>query len=165
MKVSDIIIDDVKILSIMDTLKKDNQELVINAGFGYCGYGSKLLSIELDRLGIRNNILTGTYFRETEIATSCKLFVYDLIKKFNDGKDIHGTIKRDFIKRGNHLPNRVGHGVVLVDNVIYDITSGQFNLPNRYSVLLFHKIWNKIKVVDIEIDKDEDFYISLVKNV
>lgn len=146
-------------LDILNAIKIKNKELTLYSGFGYCGYGSKLLSNELNKNNIQNSILLGTYFTESVDGIKCKNRVNSLILTFPEN-GIYGIIKAGFIKRGNSLPDRTGHSVVLINDIIYDITSDQFGLPSMYSLKLFKLIWKSVKIIDIKIDKTNDFYIS-----
>lgn len=150
-----------QILKILKLLKSKNKELTDYSGFGYCGYGSKILSLELNNNSISNSILIGTYLNNTPEGIKCKNHVHKLISTFPDNEDnIFSDIKKRFTNRGNKLPDRTGHVVVLVNDTIYDITSEQFGLPTVYSLDLFKSIWKSIKIADLTIDKNIYFYIK-----
>ena len=150
-----------QILKILKSLKLKNKELTEYNGFGYCGYGSKILSLELNKNNISNSILIGTYFDNTPEGIKCKNNVHELILTFLDNENnIFSDIKKHFTRRGNKLPDRTGHVVVLVNDKIYDITSEQFGLSTVYSLGLFKSIWKSIKIADLTIDKNSDFYIN-----
>lgn len=158
---------DDRVITVFNQIKK-LPELSNYSGFGYCGYLSKLLSNKLTKINIKHSILIGEYLSNSEQAIKCKKYLYKLIESIpDDDKTIYGDIKNHFKKRNKRLPNRMGHAVILINDDIYDVTSGQFNLPSFYKLELFKEIWLTCFTCDILIDElsIDSFKIKSVKKM
>lgn len=141
-------------LKIFNRLLETIPEIKIYKGFGYCGYCSKLLNTELTKHKINSSILLGEYLSDSKNGNICKTNNKKLIESFPDtGNSIYSDIKQYYIKRKNKLPDRTGHAVVLIDDTIYDLTSGQFGIENIYKIDVFKDIWEQTFICDIKIDE------------
>jgi hypothetical protein len=152
-----------KINTIATELKNEYTCLTINNGFGYCGYGSELLRQRLVQEKIQCKVIIGRIFKNNEDTEKIKKYLIQEILSFDTtGPDglIYKEIKDSFIKRGYRLPKVTGHGVVLIDDFIYDITSKQFDLQEKYSLDFFRHIWTNVYEAEITIDEKEVFKIS-----
>lgn len=115
---------------------------------------------ELDKLNIPSTILLGEYFNETIEAEACRKFIEKMIMTFPDQDDgsFYHDIKKHYVKRKG-LPKRTGHAVLLINNEIFDITSGQFDLPESYPVTKFMRIWKDLYTAEIQLKSHHQFGI------
>ena len=151
------------IQKIFNRLRKTVSQLTLHNGFGHCAYGSKLLSEELKKNNIPNKIVVVNNLKDNKDTEQMKIAISDLMTDIEISDPIFGIIKSSYIKRGNRLPNNAGHAVVLVGDIVWDITSEQFGLPNTYPFSDLFKWWDKVAVSDIKLNKDQlDFYIEKV---
>lgn len=151
------------IQKIFNRLRKTVSQLTLHNGFGHCAYGSKLLSEELKKNNIPNKIIVINNLKDNKDTEQMKIAISDLMTDIEISDPIFGIIKSSYIKRGNRLPNNAGHAVVLVGDIVWDITSEQFGLPNTYPFSDLFKWWDKVAVSDIKLNKDQlDFYIEKV---
>jgi hypothetical protein len=151
-------------LNAMHGIRINNPFLIKYGGFGYCAYASELLRQDLVSKGIRCKVMIGTYFRDTKEATIAKSELIKTILSIagSESNESFRDIKASYLKRKD-LPVRTGHAVVLVDNVVYDCTSGQFKLPETYSFNFFSKVWETIHDGVITLgDINDDFGVSKV---
>lgn len=148
---------------IFDDLRKTVPQLRLHNGFGHCAYGSKLLSEALKKKNIPSKIIVINNLKDNKDTESMKLAVGDLLTDVDIADQVFGIIKEMYVKRGNRLPKNAGHAVVLVGDVVWDITSEQFGLPNTYPFSDLFKWWDKVTVSDIKLNKDElNFYVEKV---
>ena len=63
------------------------------------------------------------------------------------------------------MPVNFGHAVILIDDVIYDITSEQFNLPIMYHRRVFLNIWQKVNKAKIIINESADYRNFKVRDI
>ena len=164
MRISEITQSNVRavIKDLMSSLRSNHDQLTQYSGFGYCAYGSRLLGDQLEALSVPFEYVTGMEFSSNPIADSCRNHVNSIIAGMGSETDEpYQSIYKAFVSRGNQLPRRIGHGVVLVRDQIYDITSPQFDLPRVYDLDTFCRIWKTVRVVDdFPIDTESDFMIS-----
>lgn len=146
-----------KILNIMASLRNDNPELKKYKGFGYCGYGSELLKRELLKINIKSNLLVCDKLDSTTAGELSKAALTKTILSIdiNDPNKDLLDIKHGLQIRGR-MPLNTGHAVVCVGNVIYDITSGQFGLPETYSLKELSDIWVTINHGEISIGNPKE---------
>jgi len=157
-------IADRRVIRVMNDLRIKHHELVKYGGFGYCGYGSQLLRDALLEKDINSVLLVSKYFANTVDGNKAKFTLSTMVMDIAD-TDLDSNyreIKRNFIKRGK-LPDNLGHAVLLIGEVIYDITSEQFGLHGVYSLSLFRNIWKEIYLAKIKIDSTSDFGIKEIK--
>ena len=151
------------IQKIFNRLRKTVSQLTLHNGFGHCAYGSKLLSEELKKNNIPNKIVVVNNLKDNKDTEQMKIAISDLMTDIEISDPIFGIIKSSYIKRGNRLPNNAGHAVVLVGDIVWDITSEQFGLPNTYPFSDLFKWWDKVTISDIVLNKEKlDFYIEKV---
>ena len=151
------------IQKIFNRLRKTVSQLTLHNGFGHCAYGSKLLSEELKKNNIPNKIVVVNNLKNNKDTEQMKIAISDLMTDIEISDPIFGAIKSSYNKRGNGLPNNAGHAVVLVGDIVWDITSEQFGLPNTYPFSDLFKWWDKVAVSDIKLNKDQlDFYVEKV---
>ena len=152
-----------KIVAIMHKLHSKYPVLTLNAGIGYCVYGSKLLTMELDKVGISSDILVGKVLSNTAQGKKAKqaasVVIMDIVLT-EDANDPSSNIKRSYIKRGKHLLTNTGHAVVLIKSTVYDITAAQFSNPEVYSLAMFESTWIKTTFANVTIDTSKDFGIG-----
>ena len=151
------------IQKIFNHLRKTVPELTLHNGFGHCAYGSKLLHEELKKNNIPSKIIVINNLKGNKDTEPMKLAVDDLLNDVDITDPLFGVIKDMYVKRGNKLPKNAGHAVVLVGDIVWDITSEQFGLPNTYPFSDLFKWWDKVTVSDIKLNKEQlDFYIEKV---
>jgi hypothetical protein len=153
------------ILKCIARLKEEKAQLFSFNGFGYCAYFSERLRQELLVVGVECELLVGETISNSEQGRVCKNYIYKLISSIPDSDDEkpYSIIKRSFVKRGNKLPDKTGHAVLLYEGKIYDTTSGQFGLPQVYSMESFENIW--VSVFDAEIKlstSEDDFFVEKI---
>ena len=146
----------------MQNLRNSHTKLIRNHGFGYCAYGSKLLGEQLLVEEIPFNYIRVEYLKNNKLGNYCRENVNQVIEKLPlTGNSIQSQIRKSYHARGDKLPTRTGHGVILSDNYIYDITSKQFGLDEKYTLDLLLSTWKHVDIVeDFPIDRDADFLIS-----
>lgn len=157
-KPANYILADIK--NLAREIRENNRSFFQYGGFGYCAYFSQLLKNELDKLNIPSTILLGEYFNETIEAEACRKFIEKMIMTFPDQDDgsFYHDIKKHYVKRKG-LPKRTGHAVLLINNDIFDITSGQFDLPESYPVTKFMRIWKDLYTAEIQLKSHHQFGI------
>ena len=151
-------------LNAMHDIRNNNPFLIKYGGFGYCAYASELLRQDLVSKGIHCKVMIGTYFKDTKEATIAKSELIKTILSIagSESNETFRDIKASYLKRKD-LPTRTGHAIVLVDNVVYDCTSGQFKLPESYSFNFFSKVWETIHDGTITIgDINDNFGVSKI---
>lgn len=152
----------------MNLIRKERPEIFVYDGFGFCGYGSYLLHQELLKRHIDHTLLAGEYFRDTQEAAKCGKAQEAIIQSIPDKgpMDAYYVIKKQYEKRGHKLLKQIGHVVVVIEDTVFDITSGQFGLPETYPLDDFSKIWQEIFEVSITPNnKPDDFFIEEVKKI
>lgn len=153
-----------KIIKIFNETKNSLKETKIYNGFGWCAYCTAKLSENLYRNDISNSIAIGRRLNTTPEGEHCRKALEQLIMNINDSDENYGEIKRNFIHR-KHLPVNFGHAVILIDDVIYDITSDQFNLPIMYHRRVFLNIWQKVNKAKIIINESADYRDFKVRDI
>lgn len=148
---------------IFSTLRNELPELDKYKGFGYCAYCSKLLSDALSEQSVEHSLIVGNRFTNSKLATNCKTANIKLIDTFDDSVP-YAKIKTALHNRNNLLPKNIGHVAVLIDNTVYDLTSGQFGLENMYSLDIFRDIWADTHTCSVIVDESnvEDFKITKI---
>ena len=152
---------DIKVFA--DQLKQEEPEVFQFGGFGYCAYASRLLQKRLAENGIHIPLLLGEYLTHSSEAEKCRKYSEKLILSFPDDGGARTLIKDAFVKRGGHLLARTGHVVLCREETIFDITSGQFNLPEIYPFVQFEQMWKKLYSAEVIVDKKEEFGIKEIK--
>lgn len=153
-----------QIVTIMSDLKKEVPELTLYKGLGHCIYGSKLLDEQLKALNIKSCILAGGTMLSTHDTKKMKDATKTIVLSMTDDIELFSRMRKSFIKRGNTFSPVSGHAVVLVDNTVYDITSGQFGLPDVYTFDNFLSYWNEVRKIDVTKGiKPEKFFINGIK--
>ena len=140
-----------KILGLIASLKKSNENYVRNSGMGYCACASQDLQSHLNKLGIEGKLLYGKHLSDNEAGRKAKAHFKNLIANFPIGNDFHGRVKRHFVKNKNQLSDKGGHVGVLVGETVYDVTSAQFGLPITYPLNDFLGMWDTVAVVDVKL--------------
>ena len=140
-----------KILGMIASLKKSNENYVRNSGMGYCACASQDLQSRLNKLGIEGKLIYGKHLSDNEAGRKAKAHFKNLIANFPIGNDFHGRVKRHFVKNNNQLSDKGGHVGVLVKDTVYDVTSAQFGLPITYSLNDFLGMWDTVAIVDIKL--------------
>lgn len=152
------------ITTIMDDLKSEVPELSMYEGLGHCIYGSKLLDEQLKAQGIDSCILAGTTMLRTNETFDMRQATKRIVLSMTDDNKIFSNMRKAFVKRGNTFSPTSGHAVVLVEDTIYDITSGQFGLPRTYRFDQFLSYWNEIRKIEVTKGiKPEKFLINGIK--
>lgn len=153
-----------RILQSMQKIREQNIPLMKYGGFGYCGYLSELLRRDLLSKNIDCDLILGSYLKNTPEGKRAKIAVSEIILSIDDNvrnEDLK-YIKEHFIKRKGLL-ERTGHVVILVENIVYDITSDQFKEPETYPFSIFCKTWENIYKATIEIgDTNNNFGIAKI---
>jgi hypothetical protein len=146
------------VLGIMKTIKNNHVYITDHRGTGYCSYASELLNQALTKIGIKSIILGGSWFNKTTEADTAHDYALNLITSATDESlNPHLLkVKQQALKYGRLNP-KSGHVVVLIKTTVYDLTAGQFDLPDVYNIDLFKKIFKKISVCEVSI-KDKDNY-------
>lgn len=140
-----------KILGLIASLKKANENYVRNSGMGYCACASQDLQNHLSKLGIESKLLYGKHLSNNDAGNKAKAHFKNLIANFPIGNDFHGRVKRHFVKNNNQLSDKGGHVGVLVGETVYDVTSAQFGLPITYPLNDFLNMWDTVAVVEIKL--------------
>lgn len=144
-------------------IKRLHPDLFLYEGFGNCAYASKLLKDKLAASGIKSQLLIGEYLGNSVLAEKCRINATAIVKGLPNDDSVYGEIKRAFVKRGNKLLEHTGHAVVIIDDVIYDITSGQFGLPFQYAYYEFAEMWVNKYLAEIVLNgKKEDFGVEKI---
>lgn len=141
--------------ALFHKLRSNSPEVKIYKGFGYCAYCSKELYDVFNKNNITCKILLGEYLSDSKRALKCKANNIELIKSFQEEQNVYADIKTALLKRNGKLPARTGHAVVVVDNVIYDMTSGQFGLSPIYTLEEFKDIWTTVYVITVKVDESD----------
>ena len=142
------------ITSVMHTLRIQYPELNYHKGFGFCAFGSELLRRELASRDINADVLVGEKFSNNKEGTDAKEACLRLTNSIpeDDPVEIFAIIKQQFIKRGGTLLKNTGHAVVVVGEVVYDITARQFDKKLVYSLDQFEKTWQTTYLAKVDID-------------
>ena len=156
------------ILNAAEEIKSEYPTIFQYEGFGYCGFASALLHNKLKKKNVESHILVGRTFSSTLDATKAKnktIAIIETMPSKDDGSYYY-NIKKAYIENNHKLPKVVGHGVLLIKNKIYDMTSGQFGLPFIYPLSLFLKTWVNIEIAAIKVgDIEEDFGIKEITKI
>lgn len=143
--------------ALFDSLRNSSPEVKVYQGLGYCAYCSKELHDVFKANHINSKILLGEYFSDSKLAQKCIAANIKLIKSFQEDTGIYSDIKSALLKRNGKLPERIGHVVVLVEETVYDMTSGQFGLASTYTLDQFKDIWRTVFVCSVKVnEKDTD---------
>lgn len=140
-----------KILGLIASLKKANENYVRNSGMGYCACASVDLQKQLSKIGIEGKLIYGKHLTNNEAGNKAKAHFKNLIANFPIGNDFHGRVKRHFVKNKNQLSDKGGHVGVLIGETVYDVTSAQFGLPITYPLNDFLNIWDTVQIVDVKL--------------
>ena len=161
-----------QVFDIMTKLIDTVPQLSMYRGLGHCVYGSRLLQLELEKIGIVSDILAGGLLLNTNETFDMKAETKRLILSMDDDSDVgkykpvFSKIRSSFIRRAKTLSPKSGHAVVLIDKTIYDITSGQFDLPNTYTFDFFVSCWNELRKIDVTIGtKPDKFLVNGIKTL
>lgn len=108
-------------------------------------------------------LVTTSKLTDSKRAKHAKEWISNIIENIpDDSSQTLLSIRTMYSKRG--LATNTGHAVVVVDGVVYDITSGQFDLPSVYPEVWLHDMWEKVRAASVELGDDpEEFYISEIK--
>lgn len=140
-----------KILGLIASLKKANENYVRNSGMGYCACASVDLQKQLSKIGIEGKLIYGKHLTNNEAGNKAKAHFKNLIANFPIGSDFHGRVKRHFVKNKNQLSDKGGHVGVLIGETVYDVTSAQFGLPITYPLNDFLNMWDTVQIVDVKL--------------
>ena len=155
-----------KIDQLFYKIKNDTNECRIENGYGWCAYCSSKLSDALNENGISHQLIIGKVFKNTDEARHCISALHGTINSIDDKRslEIYKDIKKAYLKRGK-LPINIGHSVVLIESTVYDLTGAQFNLPEKYGLNVFLKIWQHIFRAEIKTNEQniEDFKIENIE--
>lgn len=144
-------------------IRRSHPALFLYEGFGNCAYASKLLKDKLAATGIKSQLLIGEHLGNGALAEKCRINATAIVKGLPNDDSVYGEIKRAFVKRGNKLLERTGHAVVIIDDIIYDITSGQFGLPFQYAYYEFAEMWLDKYLAEVVLNgKKEDFGVEKI---
>jgi hypothetical protein len=150
-----------EVLTSMKEVKEEHPYITDYRGTGYCSYASEYLRRNLVNKGISCDILGGSYFNDTDEGKAAHDYAFNLITKIPaDDENKHlVNVRNQGLKYGKLNP-KSGHVVVLLDSVIYDLTSGQFNFPDIYNVAFFKRVFKKINLCEVGIKDRKNYGVT-----
>ena len=160
-----------QVVELMKGIWNENPSFHYYGGFGYCGTASELLRRKIEDINKSAvqkiptpTLLVGKQLKDNEVTTDIKRFQINYIRNVPaSDPEIYRNIQKAFIKRDG-LPQRTGHVVVMINDICYDITAGQFGIEQIYPIDKFFKMWTDTYIgTKAVLDPKETFGMRSVK--
>jgi hypothetical protein len=150
-----------EVLASMKEVREGHPYIADHRGTGYCSYASEYLRRKLIAKDIPCDILGGSSFNKTVEGQAAHDYAFKLITEIPDDDENKRLVrvKNDALKFGRLNP-RSGHVVVLINTIIYDLTSGQFDFPEIYDISFFKKVFKKLNLCEVNIKDRENYGVT-----